>query len=125
MPSDCTTAPSDCQDVQLIDELDGFQTAPRISVSFSGPIDVNTLYNAIFYVPLEIETQEEPGINSLGQKIPINQIIYDPTTNTVYAKPDGNLDQHRHIALIVHRQDPRPFRRSRRGRWRLCGLCPV
>jgi pimeloyl-ACP methyl ester carboxylesterase len=101
MPSDCATAPSDCQDVQLINQLDGFQTAPRIAVTFSAPIDVNTLYNAIFYVPLENQTQEEPGINYVGQKIPINQIIYDPTTNTVYAKPDGNLDQHRHIAIIV------------------------
>jgi hypothetical protein len=101
MPPDCTAAPSDCQDVQLINQLDGFQTVPRIRVSFSGPIDVNTLYNAIFYVPLDNLTQEEPGINQFGQKIPINQVIYDPTTNTVYAKPDGNLDQHRHVALIV------------------------
>jgi len=101
MPSDCATAPSDCQDIQLIDQLDGFQTAPRITVTFSAPIDVNTLYNAIFYVPLDNQTQQEPGINYFGQKIPINQIIYDPTTNTVYAKPDGNLDQHRHIAIIV------------------------
>src|ERR1700733_972548 len=101
MPSDCATALSDCQDVQLIVELDGFQTVPRIAVTFSAPIDVNTLYNAIFYVPLDNQTDEEPGINYFGQKIPINQIIFDPTTNTVYAKPDGNLDQHRHIAIIV------------------------
>ena len=101
MPADCTAAPSDCQDVELINQLDGFQTAPRIRVSFSAPIDVNTLYNAIFYVPLDNLTNEEPGINQFGQKIPINQIIYDPTSNTVYAKPDGNLDQHRHIAIIV------------------------
>jgi pimeloyl-ACP methyl ester carboxylesterase len=101
MPPDCTAAPSDCQDVQLINQLDGFQTAPRIRVSFSAPIDVNTLYNAIYYVPLDNLTREEPGINQFGQKIPINQIIYDPTTNTVYAKPDGNLDQHRHVAIVV------------------------
>ena len=101
MPADCTATPSDCQDVELINQLDGFQTAPRIRVSFSAPIDVNTLYNAIFYVPLDNLTNEEPGINQFGQKIPINQIIYDPTSNTVYAKPDGNLDQHRHIAIIV------------------------
>lgn len=100
-PADCTAASSDCQDVQMINQLDGFQTAPRIRVSFSAPIDVNTLYNAIFYMPLDNLTAEEPGINQFGQKIPINQIIYDPATNTVYAKPDGNLDQHRHVAIIV------------------------
>src|SRR5581483_8950958 len=48
MPSDCTAAPSDCQDISLINQLDGFQTAPRIRVSFTAPIDVNTLYNSIF-----------------------------------------------------------------------------
>ena len=98
---DCAAAPSDCQDVQLINQLDGFQTAPRIRVSFSAPIDVNTLYNAIYYVPLDNLTKEEPGVNVYGQTIPINQIIYDPTSNTVYAKPDATLDQHRHMALIV------------------------
>ncbi len=102
MPSDCATAPSDCQDIQLIDRRMSFQTVPAHHCpTFSAPIDVNTLYNAIFYVPLDNQTDEEPGINYFGQKIPINQIIYDPTTNTVYAKPDGNLDQHRHIAIIV------------------------
>jgi hypothetical protein len=101
MPTDCTAAPSDCQDIGLINQLDGFQTAPRLVVTFSAPIDVNTLYNAIYYVPLENMTDEEPGINTFGEKIPINQIVYDPTTNTVYGKPDGNLDQHRHALIIV------------------------
>jgi Bacterial Ig-like domain len=100
-PSDCDTAPSDCQDIQLINQLDGFQTAPRLRVRFSAPIDVHTLYNAIFFVALDNLTEEEPGVNFYGQKFPINQIIYDPTTNTVYAKPDGNLDQHRRIAIVV------------------------
>lgn len=101
MPSDCAAAPTDCQDISLVNQLDGFQTAPRIRVSFTAPIDVNTLYNSIFYVPLDNLTSEEHGINYSGQKIPINQIIYDPETNTVYAKPDGNLDQHRRVAIIV------------------------
>src|SRR5579864_3137067 len=68
MPADCATAPSDCQDVQLINQLDGFQTVPRLRVNFSGPIDVSTLYNAIFFVPLDNLTDEEPGINLYGQK---------------------------------------------------------
>jgi hypothetical protein len=101
MPSDCDTAPSDCQDVQMINQLDGFQTVPRVAVTFSAPIDVSTLYNSIYYVPLDNLTDEERGINVFGQKIPNNQTVYDPATNTVYAKPDGNLDQHRNIVLIV------------------------
>jgi len=98
---DCTTAPSDCQDVQLINQLDGFQTAPRITVNFSGPIDVNSVHHAIYYVALDNLTQEESGINFTGQVLYVTQMIYDPTTDTLYGKPDGNLDQHRQYAIIV------------------------
>ena len=98
---DCTTAPSDCQDVELINQLDGFQTAPRIRVTFSGPVDVNSIHHAIYYVALDNLTQEEHGINYTGQMLYVTQMIYDPTTNSLYGKPDGNLDQHRQYAIVV------------------------
>jgi pimeloyl-ACP methyl ester carboxylesterase len=98
---DCTTAPSDCQDTQLINQLDGFQTAPRIRVTFSGPIDVNTIHHAVYYIELKNLTTEERGINSPGTMLYLTQMIYDPTTNSLYGKPDGNLDQHSRIAVIV------------------------
>ena len=98
---DCTTAPSDCQDLQLINQLDGFQTAPRIRVTFSGPIDVNSIHHAIYYVALDNLTQEERGINATGQLLYVTEMIYDPATNSLYGKPDGNLDQHRRHAIVV------------------------
>jgi pimeloyl-ACP methyl ester carboxylesterase len=98
---DCTTVPSDCQDVQLINQLDGFQAAPRITVNFSGPIDVSSVHHAIYYVALDNLTQEEHGINYTGQMLYTTQMIYDPTTNTLYGKPDGNLDQHRQYLIVV------------------------
>jgi hypothetical protein len=98
---DCTTAPSDCQDVQLINQLDGFQTVPRITVNFSAPVDVNSIHHAIYYVALDNLTQEEHGINYTGQMLYTTQMIYDPTTNTLYGKPDGNLDQHRQYLIVV------------------------
>jgi len=98
---DCNMAPSDCQDVQLINQLDGFQTAPRIRVTFSGPVDVNSIHHAIYYVALDNLTNEEHGINFTGQMLYLTQMIYDPTTNSLYGKPDGNLDQHRRYAIVV------------------------
>ncbi len=98
---DCTAAPTDCQDVQLLNQLDGFQTAPRISIQFSGPIDPNSIHHAVYYVALDNLTQEEHGINFTGQMLYLTQMIYDPTANTLYGKPDGNLDQHRHYAFVV------------------------
>lgn len=98
---DCSTAPTPCQDAQLINQLDGFQTAPRFTVTFSGPVDVNTIHHAVYYVALDNLTQEEKGINHTGEMLYTTQMIYDPTTNSLFGKPDGNLDQHRHYALIV------------------------
>jgi pimeloyl-ACP methyl ester carboxylesterase len=100
MPN-CTTAPSDCQDVQLINQLDGFQTAPRITINFSGPVDVNTIHHAVYYVALHNLTDAEHGITYPGQMLYTTQMVYDPTTNTLYGKPDGNLDQHSQVAVIV------------------------
>ena len=42
MPN-CATNPSDCADVAVLNTLDGFNIQPRISISFSGPIDVSTV----------------------------------------------------------------------------------
>ncbi len=98
---DCGAAPSDCQDVQLINAIDGFQTAPRVTINFSAPIDVSTIHHAVYYIALDNLSQTEHGINFTGQMLYLTQMIYDPTTNTLYGKPDGNLDQHRHYALVV------------------------
>lgn len=98
---DCTIAPTSCQDVQLMNQLDGFQTAPRIRFTFSAPIDTTTVHHAMYYVALDNLTNEEHGINYTGEMLYVTQMIYDPTTNTLYGKPDGNLDQHRHYAIIM------------------------
>ena len=37
------TRPSDYNDISVIDTLDGFNLQPRLSVPFSGPIDVNSV----------------------------------------------------------------------------------
>ena len=39
---DCTVRPSDCEDLDVINTLDGFGLQTRISIPFDGAIDVNT-----------------------------------------------------------------------------------
>ena len=39
---DCAVQVSDCQDLDVIDTLDGFNLQPRLSIPFGGPIDVTT-----------------------------------------------------------------------------------
>ena len=49
---DCATHPSECQDVEVINSLDGFNLQPRLSIPFSGPIDVTSVNSStVFLVP--------------------------------------------------------------------------
>ena len=97
----CTAQPTACQEIALVNQLDGFSLRARAAIRFSGPIDPSTLRNAIFFVALDNLTTDETGIHTSGQSIAVNQVTIDPATNTVYAKPDSVLDQHRHYALVV------------------------
>jgi hypothetical protein len=101
---DCTAQPSACTQVSLLNELDGFHLQPRIRVNFSGAIDPTTLKPGVVFVWLDNLTNhenDEPGTGPSAQISAINQVIYDPATNTAYAKPNDVFDQHRHYALIV------------------------
>src|SRR3954447_5735370 len=47
---DCTTRPSDCSDVASLDQLDGFNIQPRITIPFSGAIDVSTVSSSTVFL---------------------------------------------------------------------------
>ena len=93
----CAVRPSDCADIDVLNTLDGFNLQPRVSVSFSGPIDVATVSSrSVFFVSLG-DTLGGGG----GQVVGINQVVWDPATNTLHAESDELLDQHTRYALIV------------------------
>jgi hypothetical protein len=98
---DCTKAASTCAELGVINQLDGFNPQPRIRVTFSGPINPDTLRGGIWIIALDNLTNEEFGITQFGEPLAINQVIYDPETNSVFAKPDYFLDQHRRYAIVV------------------------
>lgn len=98
---DCKLQPSTCTERSLINQLDGFNLQARLTVRFSGPIDPNTLRNGLFFVWLDNLTQEEYGLQSVGHITRMNEVIYDPASNSAFAKPDEFLDQHRRYALVV------------------------
>lgn len=98
---DCAAEPGTCQEVGLVNELDGFSINPRIQVRFSAPIDDTTLRDGIFFVWMDKLFDDQFGLYPVGHVMPINQVYYDPETNTAYAKPDEHLYQRRRYALIV------------------------
>src|SRR5262245_56501059 len=98
---DASTRPSDYADVSVINTLDGFNLQPRLSVSFSGPIDVTTVNSdTVFLLKLgDVTSPEDSGSAIVG----INQTVWDVATNTLHVESDELLDQHTRYALIVTR----------------------
>lgn len=92
-PSGCTpmSTSSGCVNVELLNQLDGFSVNPRITVCFSGPVNVATLSQGISFVP----------VDSFGLPIGINQVIFDPNGLCAYAKPNQVLHQDTRYLLIV------------------------
>ena len=96
---DCVARPSDCEDLDVINTLDGFNLQPRISIPFTGAIDPATVDSSnVFLVRLFDTTSPFDGF---GKIVGINQIIWDPATNTLHAESDELLDQHTKYVLIV------------------------
>jgi len=90
----CGVRPSDCADIDVINTLDGFNLQPRLSIPFSGPVDVSTVSSrTVFLVRL--------GHGDGGDPVGINQIVWDPATNTLHAESDELLDQHTRYLLVV------------------------
>lgn len=97
----CSSEPTTCAEVELINQLDGFSVNPRIRVSFPGPVDWNTLRAGIHVVWLNDLYYDEAGMRPAGHITSLNQVLYDPSTNTAYAKPNEILAQHRRYAIVV------------------------
>ncbi|HEX4605815.1 MAG TPA: hypothetical protein VH724_17570 [Candidatus Angelobacter sp.] len=105
LPSpNCATNPSDCADIALLNQLDGFNLQPRLSVPFDGAIDVNTVNSkTVFLIRLPGRglREEEEFEHFRPQVIGINQIVWDPASLTLFAESNDHLDEDANYALIV------------------------
>ncbi len=87
----CTVQPSDCADIDVLNTLDGFNIQPRLSIPFTGAIDVASVSSSnVFLVRL-----------SDGAVTGINQIVWESPVNTLHAESDQLLDQHSRYLLVV------------------------
>jgi hypothetical protein len=90
-----------CAEILAVNQLDGFPMKPRLRVTFSGPINADTLRQGISIVWLDSAVPVAYPLGSAGKVTPINEVVYDPATNTAYGRPDEILDQSRRYALVV------------------------
>ena len=88
---DCAVRPSDCADIDVLNTLDGFNIQPRISIPFTGPIDPSSVNSSnVFLISV-------PDFKVTG----INQIAWEPATNTLHVESDQLLRQHTTYILVV------------------------
>jgi hypothetical protein len=98
---DCAVNYTACQETGLLEQYDGFSIRARAVVRFAGAVKTATLAKGVFYVALDKLDAAALGVHKTGDAIAIDQTVYDPTTNTLYAKPYSVLDQDRRYALVV------------------------
>jgi hypothetical protein len=98
---DCASFPSDCADIAVLDTLDGFNIQPRISIPFSGDIDLSTVNSSnIFLV-------------GPGGHVGINQAVWEPLTHTLHVESDQQLAEAMTYLLVVKRDARREREASR------------
>jgi Bacterial virulence factor lipase N-terminal len=95
---DCAVRVSDCEDIAVINTLDGFSTQPRITVPFTGAIDPASVTSDTLYLLNLGDVQTARGF---GTRVGINQRLWDPATNTLVFESDELLQEHSRYVLIV------------------------
>jgi hypothetical protein len=89
----CASRPSDCADIDVLNQLDGFNIQPRISVPFSGPIDVSSVSSSSIFL-----------VGPAGSLVGINQVVWEPGTNTLHFESDQQLEDSTTYLLVVTRR---------------------
>ena len=95
---DCAVRVSDCQDIDVINTLDGFSTQPRITVPFSGDIDPGTVNSDTIYL---VNLGDTLTLAGYGQRVGINQVVWDPATKTLVFQSNQLLQQHSRYLIVI------------------------
>jgi acetyl esterase/lipase len=95
---DCALRPSDCEDIAILNTLDGFSTQPRITVPFTGDIDPASVSSRTIYL---LNLGDTLSLRGFGQKVGINQVVWDAASRTLAFESDALLEPHSRYLLVV------------------------
>lgn len=87
----CVVRKSDCAEITLLNQLDGFDLDPTVSIGFNTLIDVKKVTDATVYVQL----------GTAGPKIGLNRLVRDQATKTLYGHPKQQLAPGKQYRLVV------------------------
>jgi len=96
--SNCANQVSDCLDIAVLNTLDGFSLQPRMSIPFTGPINVGTVNSTNVFL-----IRDNNSKFGSAKVIGINEIVWDPAANVLHVESDEFLEQHTRYVLIVTR----------------------
>lgn len=105
---DCQERPSDCEDLDVINTLDGFNVQPRLSIPFTGEIDPRSVTSETVFL-LELACPRDPSGGDAcdegpaPRRVGVDQVVWDPATHSLHVESDALLKQHTRYALIVTR----------------------
>jgi hypothetical protein len=91
-PPDCAATPSDCEDIAVLNQLDGFNMLPRVSIPFSGDIDPASVTGNVFFLKLN---------GGPTPRISLNYVVWDPATHELSGRPDVPFEQHTTYVLVI------------------------
>jgi hypothetical protein len=96
---DCSIRVSTCEDLAVVNTLDGFGLQPRLSIPFDGDIDVGSVDSrAVLVIEMgSTVDKHEPA----GEATGITQIVWDTFTQTLHVETDELLAQHTRYALVA------------------------
>ncbi len=95
---DCAVRPNDCLDIDVINTLDGFSTQPRITVPFTGAINPATVNSNTVYL---VNLGDTLTLSGYGDRVGINQVVWDAATHTLVFQSDELLQQHSRYLLVI------------------------
>ncbi len=110
---DCTIRVSDCEDLGVVNTLDGFGLQTRLSIPFNGSIDVNTATSDTVFL-ISLGTRSPTG-DPPGTVIGINQIVWDTFTDTLHVETDELLTLTHALRAHRHQSTARYQRKACRG----------
>lgn len=85
----CAVRPSDCNETRLLNQFDGFDIDPRISIGFNGPIDPAKVNRRTVY------------LHRVGDTTPIGLRRLVVTGSTVYGYPEVQLREATSYEIVV------------------------
>ncbi len=98
---DCTTHPSKCDELRLLNQLDGFDLEPRVEVQLEGRPNLGELHRWNFHI------ERVSG----GPRIRMNRLVYDPETKRLFGYPRRQLREGTDYQVVWNGEGPRSVKR--------------